>query len=292
MGKHYIPQFYLKGFANTRGNIWQLDKKAESSKEIPIPRVAQSADYFSEDTEQYLSLQIEQQGNAVLQTIREFLLPQATEKYLFAKYLVTLRRRVPKSRETMVEKIPSIAQEHKELSKFVLNSRLHNEPEKREKIEEKRTEINNAIERVQKEKGYQDQVYERYIAEEETLERMSEIVSRMTWFLLFRNNEPFYLTCDNPFFYHKRLGLCNPLSELTIPISKNIGLFAFPFSGPDRYIEANAKTVKEINRRTVHFSTRFIFSEQKETWVLPYIRKGQCRFENIHLLLRSTSSKI
>lgn len=70
MGKHYLPQEYLKGFADpsTPLSLWQFDKKSGDFTKEPaaIKKIAQQRNYYDDDTESLLNSQVEIPGNRVL----------------------------------------------------------------------------------------------------------------------------------------------------------------------------------------------------------------------------------
>ena len=72
MGHHFVPQRYLRGFqAPTKADwIWMYDKTNDTSKFVPINKVAQSAGFYDEEVEQMLNLQVEIPGNNVIDKIR------------------------------------------------------------------------------------------------------------------------------------------------------------------------------------------------------------------------------
>jgi hypothetical protein len=63
MGYHYVPQEYLKGFADPSNpdRLWQFDKKVQiySKAALPIDQIAQSRDFYDAKTEDELNRLVE-----------------------------------------------------------------------------------------------------------------------------------------------------------------------------------------------------------------------------------------
>jgi Protein of unknown function (DUF4238) len=61
MGKHYVPQRYLRGFecSERAGWIWMYDKRRGTVKQLPIKQVAQEADFYDSADEVELNEQVE-----------------------------------------------------------------------------------------------------------------------------------------------------------------------------------------------------------------------------------------
>src|SRR5208337_5037438 len=59
-----------------------------------------------------------------------------------------------------------------------------------------------------------------------TTPQVIEAIRNMTWCFLMFSGPPAFLTSDNPVFFFESIGLGNPISELTFPISSSIALWA------------------------------------------------------------------
>ena len=72
------------------------------------------------------------------------------------------------------------------------------------------------------------------------------------------------------------MGIGNPESEVTFPISSHIALWAtWRFDLKEGYFPTNSQVVKELNRRTCSTATRFVFHSHMEDWVLPLLIKDR-----------------
>lgn len=100
MGHHFVPQRYLRGFqAPTKADwIWMYDKTNDTSKFVPINKVAQSAGFYDEEVEQMLNLQVEIPGNNVIDKIRRNEAIDERDRLCLTYYIGTMIRRVPLAR--------------------------------------------------------------------------------------------------------------------------------------------------------------------------------------------------
>ena len=96
----------------------------------------------------------------------------------------------------------------------------------------------------------------------------------MHWRFFFAHKGQF-LTSDNPVYFHEGIGLVNQDSELSIPFSSAVTLWASRHPGKvGSYHEASPAVVKELNRRTAKNAERYVYSVQNEPWVLPFVLKN------------------
>ena len=67
MGRHYVPQRYLRNFEipERPGFVWLHDKQSGKSHPAPIDKVAQSKGYYSPEVEETLR-QVEGPANVVM----------------------------------------------------------------------------------------------------------------------------------------------------------------------------------------------------------------------------------
>ena len=68
MGKHYVPQKYLRGFESlTQPDwIWMYDKLKGTRKLVKIKQVAQEPKFYTETVEEALTEHVEKPANAVI----------------------------------------------------------------------------------------------------------------------------------------------------------------------------------------------------------------------------------
>ncbi len=72
MGKHYVPQEYLRGFAtpDDPDQIWMFDKATKQWSRAAIDKVAQQRDYFTPEVEARLTAEVENPANISLKKLR------------------------------------------------------------------------------------------------------------------------------------------------------------------------------------------------------------------------------
>lgn len=71
-------------------------------------------------------------------------------------------------------------------------------------------------------------------------------------------------------------------SEVTFPISSNIALSAsWRQDLKEGYFTTISQVVKELNRRTCSFATRYVFHSLEEEWVLPLLTKDKLQLNRL-----------
>jgi len=281
MGHHYVPQYYLKGFSkdDCRG-IWVSDKKDRRTFCTQIKRIAKETNFYSTDIEQYLANSIEGPANDVIKRIRDRTLISKENKLILSAYMTCMIKRVPRSREIVREFGPKIAQDIRNEIEIISNTTPTEQTVKRiNYIREHKSEFLETIEKYSKEppKG----VWLDNIPAERSSD-VVEVLSLMKWQFFTFDEYPAFLTSDNPVFYFTTFGIGNPQSEVSFPISSNVALWASRrLDLKEGYVRVSPKEVKELNRRTVSFATRFVFHSIHAEWVLPLLLKGRLRLNRI-----------
>jgi hypothetical protein len=72
MGKHYVPQEYLRGFASSpeRTHVWMFNKATSAWSHPAISKAAQKPDYYSPEAERDLHVMVERPANVALKVLR------------------------------------------------------------------------------------------------------------------------------------------------------------------------------------------------------------------------------
>jgi len=266
MGKHYVPQEYLRGFSSDakRSHIWMFDKVTREWSEPAIRRAAQERDYFAADIEKRLANEIEGPGHIAINKLRTGSTISLADRESLAMYIAVLIMRVPRKRRKAQELVPSL-----------IAKRL---TETREGVEDLRTDSNTKridsvlaeLERI--ERSYSEEL-------PETVEELIDspwpsplvlaAVRTMHWRFLDAPGNQFFITSDNPAHYFDSRGLGNDDAELTVPLGAQLAIMGTHqgmASGNLRFA-APAKLVKELNRRQSFAAERFVFSPSKEKWI-------------------------
>lgn len=271
MGDHYVPKYYLKGFSEDGGKrIWVYDKQ-DGKYSTQVKSVANETRFYSPEVEKYLANVIENPANAVIKKIRNQGQVSEQEKEILAEYMAVMMKRVPKGLERLRELLPSIAkkQSHEFAQQFAIAA--SDQPEKATLIRKRLSEINEILDRYSK--NPPKEIWLKNIPPDRSPKVIAAMKS-MTWrFLTF--DKPVFLSCDNPVFYFTSIGIGNPKSEITFPISSHIVLWVtWRTDLSEGYFNTTIQAIKEINRRTVDNATRYIYHCKEEKWILPFVLKG------------------
>lgn len=280
MGHHYLPQYYLKGFTETKDHIiWAYEKGTGNKFSTKIKSIANISDFYSKETEQYLADDIEMPANAVLDKIRSGHLINDDDKNTFAEYMAVMWKRVPRAKDDLKKMAPRLAEGISKRLKDDLDSLINEEPHNLELIENRRKEIDDIL-AIYATNPPKD-IWLDNIPPERT-PRIVEAIKAMNWSFWEFNQQPVFLTCDNPIFYFTGMGVGKPDSEISFPISSNIVLWAtWRVDLPKKFIKASTQIVKEFNRRTVDNASRYIFHSRDEYWIESFIKKGRWQLNRI-----------
>ena len=269
MGHHYIPQHHLRGFASfsDRHKIWMYDKEQQKFRLLPIKKVAQKPDFYSEEDEKFLSEKIEGPVQYILKKMKTASHDiSLEEKILLSIYIISMMLRIPKHREFLEKNfIPN------EYKNFI------SDPEKLA------TELDMTVEEVK----IEAEEYERNVLESESrnLARIDQLavirckykeigekyLSRMNWAIIQSNSSYKFLTSDNPVFTSENSVLSNSNPETILPLTSSCVLHISSHNTDDNrnitYVKGSSEVIKQINNRTVWRSDRFLFYHVKVPWI-------------------------
>ena len=272
MGYHYVPQYYLKGFSTPSGKIWVYDKKDKRKYATQVKNVANENRFWPPETEKYLA-KMEGQANPVIKKIRNRHPLTDKDKAILTGYMVTMMKRVPRGKERIKELAPSVMEEMSLKSAHKASEIIRLQPEKAPLVRKREAEIQEILKKLKFSKEPLEKVWHDNIPPNRSPAVVAAIRAMIWRFLVF-DEQPALLTCDNPFFYFTGIGLDKPESELSFPISSHIVLWAtWKRDLPQDYLVVKEQTVKEMNRRTAHNATRYVFHCGDEKWVLPFVLK-------------------
>lgn len=273
MGEHYLPQYYLKGFSKEGGKrIWVYDKVDSRVFPTQVKSIANENNFYGTEMEEYLANEIEGPANAVLKKIREKNEITKSDKRVLTEYIVVMMKRVPQGRLRANKLMPSVAERIEQKINEEFNIVASEQPEKTQFIEKRRAQVSEIVDKYSSEppKG----IWLDNIPPEKT-PRSVEAIAAMTWRFLTRDESPSFLTCDDPVFYFPGIGVGKPKSEITLPISSHLALWASWRTGlSEGFFPTTSQVVKEMNRRTASNASRYVFHRLKEKWILPFIQKG------------------
>jgi hypothetical protein len=267
MGHHYVPQKYLRGFAEKRNPnaIWMYDKKLRQFTNPGIKSVAQESGFYSNDVEQQLNELVEKPANKVFDKLRNQERITETDRIHLGIYIATMLKRVPKRRTEAYSLIPSV------FEKTVTKVRTQIQEwgqitQNKEVTERKLLELEAAEKNLQNEVPdfLVEQIRQPWASEE-----WISAICTMTWRIARSPASDFFITSDNPAYFFKAYGLATPKSELTFPLSTDLALFA-SWQGEQNaiiYIQARPAVAREANKRLMSGAERFVFSHRKEDWI-------------------------
>jgi hypothetical protein len=267
MGHHYVPQKYLRGFAET-GNadaIWMYDKRLRQFTNPGIKSVAQEPGFYTDDAEQQLNELVEKPANKVLDKLRNQERITETDRIHLGVYIATMMKRVPKRRTEAYSMIPSVFE--KTITKVRTQiQEWAQTTQNKEVAERKLHELEAAEKKLQNEAPdfLSEQIRKPWASEE-----WISAICTMTWRIARSPASDFFITSDNPAYFFKAYGIATPKSELTFPISTDLALFA-SWQGEQNttiYVQARPALVREANKRLMSGAERFVFSHRKEDWI-------------------------
>lgn len=269
MGKHYVPQRYLRGFATGEDDsqIWQYDRAETQWARAAIKRVAQERDYFDEATEREIAQLVETPGNVALEKLRRSVALPENERLQLALYISSMIERVPASRARQHAMIPAV------LEGVVADLK--------DGIREAATRVQVEPERLRWLLTEADRLRDKYaedapeavvarIRSPWPTEQLFTLVARMTWRLLAAPTPQLrFVTSDNPAYFFGAWGLGREHSEFTFPVSSSLALLGSWQGSEGSTISVTGKpnAVREVNRRMIAGAHRFIYSARREEWI-------------------------
>lgn len=271
MGHHYLPQYYLRGFS--RENLVWVHDRIESRSFASQPKtIANENNLYTEELENQLANEIEGPANPILDKVRDLQPITDEEKRLLATYLFVLWKRVPRARERFAAGLPTVAASVRQELHAGLSAAAAELPNMGHVAEWRRAEVDRIIARIELERP--PSLWHESLTRESSANVIGSMMT-MHWRFLHSKSEDF-VTSDNPVFFFEHEGIGQASSELTVPLSSSVALWANrrPTAQP-RYIEARPAAVREINRRMAHNASRYLYSKSNGTWILPFLSKGE-----------------
>jgi hypothetical protein len=259
--------------------LFIFQKEGQGFFETQIKNIANEKGLYSDELEAILANDIEKSANPVLQKLREFQSITQEEKIQFSRYVYSMWLRVPKHLNWTIEKSPMII--GKTFSGFEAQLKelaiLH--PDKESIIAQRIEQLHNIQENETNE-----------IARKMWLKNIPVGIDRppvktladMDWCFLESTNESFFITSDNPLFFFEDIGIGNKTSEVTFPISKNLVLWAkWNMNIQPGFHIARTQFVKEVNRRTIKNSLKYVFSPNEAEWISTLMNKKNIRLNRV-----------
>ena len=279
MGKHYIPKYYLKSFLDEKRNTIFVYNTDGSRFELnSLDNIAQEKEMYSEETELFLTNEIEQPANFLLDKLREKASLSNEEKYIFSTYMYNIYSRTPDSYEGYKESAPEFLDMLKKEEMSKLERMIGLNGANKEIIDRRKGELNDVIEELKK--NPPKEAWENSLSPIHS-NKSAKAMSEMNWVLFYEDIDCF-VTCDRPLFHFKEIGLVNKFSEFSFPLSPRLALWGSWRTDINQYqIRANNSIIKNLNNRTLSRVFRHAFFPKEKNWVSKVMKKDNFKFSLI-----------
>lgn len=275
---HYLPRHYLRGFcADDLPDLLCVYTKGRADVfQTGINNIAKQRDFYLPHVEAALAHHLESPVEPILKKIRARRpIVDHNERLAIAAYVVILQRRVPSHRQTVDQMIPGVKEERFAAFRAALDDDSI-DPMLRER---RRAEIDELEARWKG--GLPEDLVER-LHQPITTGLVETHLMGMHWYFLVAAGRSRFVTCDNPVYLHKGLGLNKPESELSCPLSRDVALLvtATPRNWA-QYVEVPERIVQEINRRSVENATRQVYYFERAVWLERMVQKRNLKLNRI-----------
>lgn len=273
---HFVPQAYLRAFQDPSkpGCIWTLVRGESVPRLLPIEEVAQSRGFYDAETEVELATLVESPASPALAKLRRSEPLEPSERLAIAVYIATMLRRVPKNRARAHELLPAVLEAtvdnlQREIEDIARLGKVSSEV-----IARRLSEIAALREK------YKLDPPEPVKAEIHNPRPTAAVllpVLGMTWRILVADAPEFFLTTDNPAFFHEGYGLGREQSELRFPLSPTHALHGSwtpDAQGLVAFHPASKECVREFNRSLAADATKLAFSHYKAPWITTLVHRA------------------
>lgn len=280
---HYLPRFYLKGFASSTdpSRTWVYERQSElkttphkrNPQHTAIKRAAMQEGFYSctrenapvdhQSYEEALSKR-ESADARLLDKIRTGGVPNEAQKSAMAKFILLMHRRVPAHRNRFPALWRDIVSELRAKSplldglRFLQNTTPKEDVEKHAKISQRLQEYDDLL--VQKmQQAPPDDLRLDSIINDRPLP--AELLAEMNWHVFKAPPGTAFIASDDPVFL--RGGLQHAKSEVVFPLSSQMALVAgWTEAQSFQWEKANRATVEKINAAMMPLAVRNIFFDQ------------------------------
>ena len=295
---HFLPAFYLKGFADAGndGLVWVYSKQSDKLFCDKPENIGLEKHYHSfqrpdgtKDTntiEDYFCHVWEGPTAKIIESIKGGSLPTGEDRAFFASFLGLSLTRSPNHRSNVNRAITHMARTVTQFStadpeKFAQTLRNY-ERDMREKLTDDPEELRKFISEGEYELTANPALYLKMFVAHGV--RFGQVIEKMTWAFIRATDRIKFLTCDNPFFFHDAtadsrsiyggVGLLSKHVEVSFPVSKDLALVA---AWDERlkpgYFQATHELAKTVNRRTVLAAHRFVYAPEKSEAIARLVQK-------------------
>jgi hypothetical protein len=275
MGHHFVPQAYLRGFQDPLkpGFIWVQSRRQSSPHPASIEDVAQSRGFYDAETETLLASSVEGPANPILAKLRSRELPTDRERMTLAVYLATMIKRVPRNRTRGRAMAPQVLEEvvsnlRAQVQQLAELGQISPDLARRRLLQ-----LEAAYAKFTRE--LPESVLSQIRDPRPSLQIVDAIFS-MRWRLVTACDPEFFITSDNPTFYHEAYGLNTEHSELRFPLSPELGLYGCRVSsgaGEISIHEAPRDWVREFNRSVASGASSIAMSHRRAHFLGKLLRR-------------------
>ena len=282
---HYLPQFYLEGFAE-EGTLWVYDRVEREYREQTPHNTAVVSHYYSyQDEKGELETELESalaeiEGKAK-PIIKELSIDRKSitsgERQILSLFIATLRMRVPdfekevgELMDTMLKKVNRIVFSTKESTEAVLESI---EQETGEKLDASPEDLM----RLAAEENYQ--LITRWLESLGLMftlaDDLAKVIYELDWIVVFAGSGSEFLTTDNPFTImpppkhlrvpHRGVGIVTPGAEKYLPLTRSAVLAMLGQGGRLGFYDFSVEQVRTANMNQASNCDRFVIGPDEET---------------------------
>ena len=255
MGQHYVPQNYLRRFADEsdQEKVWTYDKEKleDAPRLLPIKNVAQSSGFYTAQTEADLNRIVEQPAAAPIAQMIQGERIYGVDRLTVAIYIQIMMTRVPHARAVFHHMAPEISQEILGESK----SDPANIPSGMDEAE-----FFTLLDNWQQDIVHGNRT-DGLMREQVILRDNVNMIHSMAWRVIHSDEAQAFVTGDNPVWFNETSGLIHPDGEINFPLSPNAALHASWNGRSDlMFVAGSQYAVAEINRRITRGAERFVFA--------------------------------
>lgn len=293
---HYIPQFCLRGFLDPdqENSLWVYDKDLATVFPSTPLNIACEKHYHSfineegeRDTEtiEHLYEVIESNTSPILEKIHANTPLDEEDKSKFSVFVASMMLRVPNHRKNIEKAVADVM--------IKMEKMLASDKEAFEASYEKFLGDTGANQDMSAEEIRQFILSGKYTATTnpqaslslsvKSIKDMANVFYQMNWLFIRATVDHKFLSGDNPLFYFDPIhnpksfygvSLMNKHIEVTLPLSKEICAFGgWLIPGKYSVVSGKNQLVKDLNRRTVLATLRYVFASKNSDTLLRFVTK-------------------
>lgn len=267
MGQHYVPQAYLRHFEipSQPGSIWLFDKQGGQPHITSIDKVAQSHNYYSQETEAALARNVEKPGNQAMERLLQNKSLTPSERDDLSFYIAVTLLRGPYRRRWFRERYPQV------LAQTMAETRSEIMAATAATGSTAPTSVLSQVDAVGQQFAIAPppQLLAQMRDPSSPYKSMVDTIHDMAWRVLESSGPCYFITSDTPVFIHRDSGLGLPESEMCFPLSTTRSLHGcwHGQSGSLTFARASQQCVKETNRRLASTTERLAFYHEQAPWL-------------------------